>query len=167
MKNALLVIDMINDFVNPLGSLYVPDTEKIVQPIAKCFNSYDKIYFCNDEHDINDTEFDTFPPHAVKGTWGAELVEFDAIISKKNIFTKKVFSAFSNIKLLETLKQEHVKDVTVVGTAIEYCIFSTVSDAIVNGFNVSLDLSLITGINLHESLVVLDKLIFDEECALI
>jgi nicotinamidase/pyrazinamidase len=75
-NTALLVIDMLNDFVAPDGALYVGDTVKhIIPEIQKKISKYRAdgtpvIYVC-DSHEKNDSEFQMFAPHCVTGTKGA------------------------------------------------------------------------------------------------
>lgn len=62
---ALLIVDMINDFVTPEGSLYVPGSEVIIPKIQELreyfWGQEDLVIFCNDEHDVDDKEFGTWP----------------------------------------------------------------------------------------------------------
>ena len=73
-KEALLIIDMLNDFVFEGAPLEVPETRKIIPVIKKEIKEAKTkgipvIYIC-DAHDKNDKEFSKFgwPAHAVKGT---------------------------------------------------------------------------------------------------
>ena len=75
MKNryAILVIDMLNDFIN--GKLRLDGVEDIVQNIQKLLSSARQrnipIIYCNDAHDIKDRELKIWGEHAIKGTSGA------------------------------------------------------------------------------------------------
>lgn len=79
MKKALLVIDMLNDFSKKEGTLFVPENEIIIPVIKAWIENFRKnndyiIYIC-DNHSKDDQEFKRWPPHAVSGSWGSEIVE--------------------------------------------------------------------------------------------
>jgi len=78
-KEALLVIDMLNDFVEKGAPLEVPLARKILPNIRKKIewarkNKIPVIYIC-DSHRPEDKEFNWWPPHAIEGTSGAEIVK--------------------------------------------------------------------------------------------
>jgi len=71
---ALIVVDMINDFIDGQGSLYVENAGRIVPFVNTHIWLNDGLtMFANDNHLKDDKEFDNFPVHAIKGTWGAQL----------------------------------------------------------------------------------------------
>lgn len=80
MSRALIVVDMLNDFIDENGALFCGNRAKnVVVYIRSLIERYRKddgiiIYVC-DSHSKDDREFDRFVPHCVKGTWGAEVVE--------------------------------------------------------------------------------------------
>jgi nicotinamidase-related amidase len=78
-KEALLIIDMLNDFVRLGAPLEVPDNRKIVRNIQQEVNSARAegrpvIYVC-DAHAPDDKEFSRFgwPAHAVQGRKALEI----------------------------------------------------------------------------------------------
>ena len=79
-KKALLVIDMLNDFISPDGALYIGETaEKVTEEVKKTIekareNGIPVIYIC-DSHREDDAEFKMFELHCVKGTTGGEIVD--------------------------------------------------------------------------------------------
>jgi len=67
-KEALLIIDMLNDFVEEGAVLEVPSARKIIPKIKKRIEEARKkqikiIYVC-DAHQKDDKEFQKWPPHA-------------------------------------------------------------------------------------------------------
>ena len=76
-RYAILVIDMLNDFIN--GKLKLKGAEKIVPNIQKLLNfarlQNIPIIYCNDSHLPNDKELQIWGRHAMKGTRGAEVIE--------------------------------------------------------------------------------------------
>jgi len=70
---ALLIIDMLNDFVKPDGVLYcgkkaeeiIPEIERIKREFKE--KGFPVIYLC-DAHESQDEEFSAFPPHCIRGS---------------------------------------------------------------------------------------------------
>ncbi len=143
MREALLVIDMLNDFVLEGAPLEVPDTRKIV-PVIK--DEIDKaraagnpvIYIC-DAHAPDDKEFKKFgwPAHAVKGTWGAEVVEELKPGKEDIVIRKTTYSGFYGTDLDETLKRLGVDSLRLTGDVTHICVLFTASDAVLRDYTVT------------------------------
>ena len=78
-KTALIVIDMLNDFLDPGGSLYAGAQAReiipfVAQKIAEFRAQGQVVIFVCDAHAPDDPEFGVFPAHAVKGSWGARII---------------------------------------------------------------------------------------------
>ena len=77
-RKLLIVVDMINGFVTE-GALADPEIAKIVPEITKIIDQTIEegghVAFVKDTHHENSKEFDSFPPHCIKGTREAELIE--------------------------------------------------------------------------------------------
>ncbi len=142
-KEALLIIDMLNDFVLEGAPLEVPETRKIIPTIKKEIEDARSkgrpvIYIC-DAHDKDDKEFEKFgwPPHAVKGTKGAEIVE-ELKPEKDNIIIEKTtYSGFYNTRLDETLKNLGVDSLRLTGCVTHICVLFTASDAVLRDYEVT------------------------------
>lgn len=142
-REALLIIDMLNDFVLEGAPLEVPDTRKVISTIKKEIErarSEDKpvIYVC-DSHEPDDKEFKRFgwPPHAVKGTMGAKIVKELEPQERDIIIEKTTYSGFYNTKLEETLRSLGVDSLRLTGCVTHICIMFTASDATLRGYNVT------------------------------
>lgn len=142
-KNALLIIDMLNDFVLEGAPLEVPDTRKIIPNIQREIDKARKeenqiIYVC-DAHDPDDIEFSKFnwPPHAVIGTQGAKIIDWLKPQKGDIIIEKNSYSGFYNTKLDETLKKFGIENLKLTGCVTHICIMFTASDAVLRGYNVS------------------------------
>jgi nicotinamidase/pyrazinamidase len=141
-EKALLIIDMLNDFVNEGAPLEVPDTRKIIPVVRKEIeharaSDVPVIYVC-DTHDENDVEFDKFgwPPHAVKGTRGAEVVDELKPEESDIVVEKKTYSSFYNTRLDSELRRLGVKTVRLTGCVTHICIMFAAYDAGMLGYNV-------------------------------
>lgn len=78
MKKVLLVIDMLNDFINKDGALFIGDAPNLVKNIATRIKENrqegNPIIYIMDKHLENDKEFNMFPAHCIAGEWGSEIV---------------------------------------------------------------------------------------------
>ncbi len=132
-KTALIVADMLNDFIDPKGALYVgPQGREIIPFIAVKTEEFRAqggvVVFVTDAHSPNDREFKRFPPHAVKGTWGAEVIPELPIQPGDYRVEKTRYSAFARTTLDEILKKEQVEQVAVVGVCTSICVMETVKE---------------------------------------
>ncbi|MFQ5940744.1 MAG: isochorismatase family protein [Nitrososphaerales archaeon] len=146
---ALLIIDMQNDFM-PNGSLPVPGSDKII-PVL---NSYMDIFTSNklpifatrDWHPPNHISFKQrggmWPMHCVKDTIGAEfpselkIRRSTTVISAGYEYDKLGYSGFEGTELARKLEQRQIKRLLVGGVATDYCVKSTVLDALSLGFDI-------------------------------
>jgi len=142
-KEALLVIDMLNDFVLEGAPLEVPNTRKIIPFIKEEIKRAKKagnpvIYIC-DTHDPDDKEFSKFgwPRHAVKGTKGAEVVEELKPQEDDIIIEKKTYSGFYNTNLDDTLKRLGIDSLRLTGCVTHICVMFTASDAVLRDYRVT------------------------------
>ncbi len=140
MKRALLIVDMLKDFVEDDGALKVNGAEEIVPFIKGLKAGFERenspvIYVC-DSHSKNDPEFELWPPHCVEGTKGAEIVD-DLKPNKNNyIIKKKTYSGFHGTNLDDLLKKLDIKTLWICGVAMNICVHYTAADARMNGYEV-------------------------------
>lgn len=142
-KEALLVIDMLNDFVLPGAPLEVPDTRKVIPAIKREMETARRegrfvIYLC-DTHAPDDKEFSKFgwPSHAVKGTRGAEVVDELKPGPKDIVIEKTTYSGFYGSKLDETLRGLNVDSLRLTGCVTHICVMFTASDAVLRDYEVT------------------------------
>ena len=152
-KEALLVIDMLNDFVLPGAPLEVPETRTIIKNIQRELNEARAagrpvIYVC-DAHAPDDKEFSKFgwPPHAVKGTKGAEVVQELKPSKDDIVIPKTTYSGFYNTKLDETLKRLGVESLRLTGCVTHICVMFTASDAVLRDYAVTVSADGVAGLS--------------------
>ncbi|MEW6066854.1 MAG: isochorismatase family cysteine hydrolase [Nitrospirota bacterium] len=142
-KEALLIIDMLNDFVLKGAPLEVPEARKVIRAIKKEIENARKegspvIYIC-DAHEPDDKEFSKFgwPPHAVKGTKGAEVI--DELKPQKGdwVIEKTTYSGFYNTNLDETLRKLGINSLRLTGCVTHICVMFTASDAVLRNYKVA------------------------------
>ena len=137
---ALLVIDMLRDFVEPDGALYIKGSEKIVPAVKREIErarseGIPVIYIC-DAHAPDDEEFRAWPPHCVRGTRGAEVVPELAPVEGDVVVEKTRCSGFFRTDLERILKDKGIKTLRVTGVATSICVLYTVADARMRDFEV-------------------------------
>ncbi len=145
-KEALLIIDMSNDFVHDNGGLTAgKKAQEVVPSLVALANSFleenKEVVICMDEHEENDDHFDLWPVHNVKGTWGQELYGelqnwFKANQSHPRVsyVPKPEYDAFYNTNLEEILKSRNVETVHLAGVCTDICDFLTAYGAYARGF---------------------------------
>ena len=130
-KKALIIIDLINDFIHPDGALWVGVygnriVDYITKKLAEFRSEGQTIIFLNDSHDEYDREFELFPRHAVSGSWGAEFIEEITPLPGEFVMEKKRFSAFYGTRLEEVLREREVDEVEIAGVCTSICVMDTV-----------------------------------------
>lgn len=154
--NALLVVDMQNDFI--VGTMPVPGAHDIVSGICYMMDSnhYDHVFVSRCMHPEDHCSFKKqggqFEVHCVAGTYGAQLhPAIDAIvyrnlrhriteIQKGTQENKEEFSAFLpkftgivsvEVSLMhEALLRKEIKHLDIVGVARNFCVAASYEDAI-------------------------------------
>jgi nicotinamidase/pyrazinamidase len=132
-KTALIVIDMLNDFLDPGGSLYVGAQAREIIPfvarkIAEFRDQGRVVIFVSDAHASDDPEFQTYPAHALKGSWGAGVIPELTPAPGDYRVEKTRHSAFDDTNLDDLLRREQVEEVHLVGVLTSICVLSTVQD---------------------------------------
>lgn len=133
-KKALLVIDMLNDFIQPDGALYIGKSAEMVaaeiQRIIKEAREEEMpvIYIC-DSHRTDDAEFQMFKPHCIKNTKGGEIIDSLAPRPGDYIILKRRYSAFFGTDLDATLREMNVSELILVGVCTNICVLYTAADA--------------------------------------
>jgi len=143
MHDALLIIDMLNDFVEPGAPLEVPKTRDIIAAvqaeISRARSTQRPIIYICDAHAPDDPEFSRmgWPPHAVRGTRGAQVIAPLAPDPTDPVVEKTGYSGFHQTGLdglLQSLKIDHL---TLTGCVTNICVFYTAYDAVIRGYEVT------------------------------
>ncbi len=152
-KRALLVIDMLNDFVLEGAPLEVPETRKVLisikREIDRAHSEGEPVIYVCDAHEPDDSEFERFgwPRHAVKGTRGAQIVD-DLKPGKNDIVIEKTtYSGFYNTKLQSTLETLGIDTLRLTGCVTHICVLFTASDAVLRGYKVEVIKDAVAGLS--------------------
>jgi nicotinamidase-related amidase len=144
-KYAILVIDMINDFVK--GKLKCERAARIIPNIGALLDTARQkqipIFHCIDEHLPTDTyEMNLWGPHAMKYSEGARIIDELKPSSKESeyVIPKRTYSAFDGTGLdraLRGLYNGNGADTLIIsGLTTDICDRHTAYDAFVKGFNI-------------------------------
>ena len=130
-NRALIVVDMLNDFIDENGALFCGKTARDIIPfVRRKIEDYhsrnETVIYLQDAHDEDDAEFEKFPRHCVAGTWGSEVIPELAPGSDDLIVTKKRYSGFYGTGLDDILVDRKITDVEVVGVCTSICVMDTV-----------------------------------------
>ena len=136
-KHALIVCDMLNDFVLKGAPLEVARARTIIgnikREIIKSRKKHIPIIYCCDGHRPADPEFSLWPKHAVKGTVGAQVIDELKPHKDDYLITKPSYSCFYKTALDKLLKQLGITHVILTGVATNICILYTVAEASMRG----------------------------------
>ena len=145
-KHAIVIIDMLNDFIGEKAPLRCPGGEEIVPNLQKLFkwvrerNAQGKddvqLIHVQEAHRENDADFRVRPVHAVKGTWGSDFINELYPEEGEYIIQKRRHSAFWHTDLDLFLREESIDTVVVTGVWTNVCVRSTAADALANAYKV-------------------------------
>jgi nicotinamidase/pyrazinamidase len=169
-RTALLVVDVQNDFADPAGSLYVKEGEVVV-PIAnreveRALGAGALVVYTQDWHPESTPHFQkdggVWPVHCVQGTWGADFhpdLNVKGEIVRKGIGGEDGYSGFTvrdpetgaqeGTDLEPILRSHRVERIALVGLATDYCVKETALDARRLGFDTTILLEGVRGVNLR------------------
>ncbi|MFW9799981.1 MAG: cysteine hydrolase family protein [Candidatus Thorarchaeota archaeon] len=139
-KTAILVIDMLVDFVEDDGALVVKDARMLV-PVQKQILDLARekgvgVVYLTDNHMPDDEEFRVWPKHSVAGTRGAQVIDDLSPQKGDRVIPKRRYSGFFGTDLDLTLRESGVENVVLMGVLTDICVMYTSADAASRGYNV-------------------------------
>lgn len=130
-STALIIVDMLNDFVDEKGALYCGETAREIVPfIGQRLDTFrmnkDLVIYLQDSHDRNDKEFEKFPEHCLSDSWGSQIIKALTPMPGEKVVPKKRFSGFFGTDLENILAEAGIAAVEVVGVCTSICVMDTV-----------------------------------------
>ena len=127
---ALLVIDMLNDFIKEDGALYCGKASQdivlnILDKISQFRREGSPVIFIMDSHNPEDVEFNLFPRHCVQESSGAQLISELKIEKGDLVVAKASFDGMFNTNLEYILRQKKIEEVYLTGVCTSICIMET------------------------------------------
>jgi nicotinamidase/pyrazinamidase len=155
---ALIVVDMQNDFADPKGSLYVNGADRVIanvnREILKATAEGRFVVYTQDWHPETTPHFQkdggVWPVHCVAESWGADFHPRVVVAGPsvhKGVDGNDGYSGFttrdpqtgeqSSTELHDLLRERGVSSVRVCGLALDYCVKETAADAVRLGYDVT------------------------------
>jgi nicotinamidase-related amidase len=135
---ALIVIDMLNDFVT--GSLKCDRAQRIIPHIRRLIDTFRKhklpVIYANDSHYEDDFEMERWGHHALAGTEGAQVIPELAPKAGDITVDKHVYSSFFETPLDSILRSRKVDAVVLTGLHTHLCVRHTAADAFFRGYKI-------------------------------
>ncbi len=139
MKEAVIVIDMLNDFVT--GALRCERAQRIVPSLRKLIEAARErnvpVIYVNDAH--HEVDFEVvrrWGKHALKGTIGAQVVPELKPIEGDYVVEKRTYSGFFETGLDPLLRSLGVDTVILSGIHTHVCVKHTAADAFFRGYKI-------------------------------
>jgi nicotinamidase-related amidase len=140
VHKALLVVDMLRDYLEEGAPMEVPAGRQIIENVAgEVRYAREKgrpIIFVCDRHAQDDLEFEHWPVHAVAGTLGAEVIEELTPHPDDYIVEKSGYSGFFHSELESLLDELETDEVLICGVPSNVCVLYTAMDALQRGLGV-------------------------------
>ena len=165
MKEALIVVDMQNDFID--GILGTPEAVSIVPRVLKKVKDFrGLIFFTQDTHGedyLRTEEGKNLPlPHCIRGTHGWKIC--DALLEDAQWHTTVHKEAFGSYGLAQRLARENerspIEQVTLVGLCTDICVISNAMmiKAVLPNAHIVVDSSCCAGTTLESHLRALKSM---------
>ncbi|OCA55047.1 cysteine hydrolase family protein [Photorhabdus namnaonensis] len=139
---ALIVIDMLNDFVTGVLANEA-DAMKIIPVIKRLIDHARNhrdwlVVYANDAHRADDREMSIWGRHAMAGTPGANVIETLAPIGMEReiVLPKRFYGAFDGTDLEEVLQAYGVTEVVLTGQHTHCCVRHTAYGAFIRGYRI-------------------------------
>jgi len=155
-QSAVLVIDMLNDFVLAGAPLEVPLTREMVpflqNEIDKARRNHIPVIYLCDSHEENDPEFVRmgWPPHAIAGSRGAQVIDDLKPLPRDTIIPKKSYSGFFATSLDAVLQKRSITELLITGCVTNICVLYTAADAVQRGYRVTILRNCVAGLNAQD-----------------
>jgi nicotinamidase/pyrazinamidase len=178
-NSALLIVDVQNDFC-PGGALGVPDGDRVAVLLSRAAERFREaglpVFASRDWHPSVTRHFKEYggvwPPHCIQESTGAafhpdlRLPPGTVIISKGTDPDRDSYSAFEGVRddgatLGSCLASLGVEHLYVGGLATDYCVRSSVLDALAAGLKVTVLTDCVAGVDLKpgDSARALDEMV--------
>ena len=139
---ALVLVDVLNGFFNPDGSLWYPEVVEVVDPLHQLLDTARErerlVVHVADRHrpGVYDAEFEVIPEHLFSGGFESEFFEGFEPSPGEPVVEKRRYSGFFATDLALVLHESGIRTVIVAGVKTNVCIRATVTDGSAHGFRV-------------------------------
>ena len=145
-RSAILVIDLVNDFVFPGGVIadaggaaYQARVQAMLPTLQKLLDAAREtgvtVVHAPDAHNPGDAELSKWPAHAMRGTEKAAIVAAIAPKAGDLVFEKSTYSPFVSTGIDAELRQRGISRVYIAGLHTDCCARHTSGDAFQRGYD--------------------------------
>jgi ureidoacrylate peracid hydrolase len=140
-RAAILVVDMLNEFLEPEGEMVLLEGRRVIEPLNRLLAAGREqgmrvIWLCDEHPTADDREFEKRVPHCRAGTWNAEIIDGMDVAPGELRIPKRRYSGFFGTDLDLRLREWGIEQVVVTGVVTNICVRSTVHDAYFLGYDV-------------------------------
>jgi ureidoacrylate peracid hydrolase len=140
-RAAILVVDMLNEFLEPGGEMVALEGRSIIEPLNRLLAAGREmgtrvVWLCDEHLTMEDREFERRVPHCLAGTWNAAIIDAMDVAPGEPRIAKRRYSGFFGTDLDLLLREWGVQQVVVTGVVTNICVRSTVHDAYFLGYDV-------------------------------
>ncbi len=141
-RTAVLVVDMLNEFLEEGGKMVLAGGHSLYDPIQRLLDAArsarSPVFWLNQTLHAGDKLFEKRVVHCLAGSWGAQIVGALRHGPGDTIIPKRRYSGFFQTDLDLHLRERKVETVIVTGVVTNICVRSTVHDAFFLGYEVIL-----------------------------
>jgi len=138
MKYALIIVDMLNDFIE--GVLKTDEAINAVKGTKVALEAFRAsglpVIYVNDSHYKNDFEIKIWGEHAMAGTYGSKVYNEIAPQEGEYVIEKHAYSGFFETPLDTVLRANKVDSVMLAGLDADICVRHTAADAFFRGYSI-------------------------------
>lgn len=137
---AVLVVDMLNDFLVQGGAMPLLEGRVTIEPIRRLIQLARPagariIWICDWHPGGDDAEFRKRTPHCLDGTWGCQIVDELRPDELDYQIRKRRYSGFFQTDLDLRLHEWGIEQLIVTGVVTNICVRSTVHDGFFAGYH--------------------------------
>lgn len=139
MPCAVVVVDMLNEFLHGRPDQRLIPAENVPGLIGNVRTLVDRarratvpVVFVVCAHDAGDLIFRAIRPHALRGTWEAQIIA--DLMPAECVVEKKVYDGFYETQLEPVLRGLAVDQLYLAGAQTDCCVHATGQGAIFRGF---------------------------------
>lgn len=138
---AVLIVDMINDYISPGGKLFSEGTRGVIPHVESLIEFAREgnvpIYFVNSSLvSENQPMARKWGNHAEKGTWGAQIIDELTVPEYATIVEKPGYDGFYGTDLDQQLRSENIDTVIIAGVDTHVCVLQTAAGGFNHGYTV-------------------------------
>jgi nicotinamidase-related amidase len=163
-SSAVLIIDMIFDFVDPRGKLFVEETRKTIAPIQQLIRRAREAKVCliyiQDWHRPDDPEFAIWGAHAVQDSEGIQIDPALAPSPQDFIVRKRTYDPFFATDLDLLLRQKKITHLVITGTVANICVLHAAGSARLRGYQVIVPVDTISALQPFDLQIALRQITF-------